>query len=66
MVEQERGTTFLGTTRVEMQKAVHRGRPFEEGAGDGLLSRDLSIGVPSALQVLTVVFEMGTSVAPAL
>ena len=36
------------------------------GAGDGLLSRDLSIGVPSALQGLTIVFGMGTSVAPAL
>jgi hypothetical protein len=36
------------------------------GAGDGLLSRDLSIGVPSALQGLTTVFGMGTGVAPAL
>ena len=35
-------------------------------AGDGLLSRDLSIVVPSALQGLTIVFGMGTSVAPAL
>ena len=41
------------------------GRPFE-GAGDGLLSRDLSIGVPSALQGLTLVFGTGTGVAPAL
>jgi hypothetical protein len=49
-----------------MQKAVHMGRPFEGGAGDGLLSRDLSIGVPSALQVLTLVFGTGTGVAPAL
>ena len=38
----------------------------EGGAGDGLLSRDLSVGVPSALQGLTIVFGMGTSVAPAL
>ena len=36
------------------------------GAGGGLLSRDLSIGVPSALQGLTTVFGMGTGVAPAL
>ena len=36
------------------------------GAGDGLLSRVLSDGVPSALQVLTLVFGMGTGVAPAL
>jgi hypothetical protein len=37
-----------------------------EGAGDGLLSRVLADGVPSALQGLTIVFGMGTSVAPAL
>jgi hypothetical protein len=36
------------------------------GAGDGLLSRVLSDGVPSALQGLTTVFGMGTGVAPAL
>jgi hypothetical protein len=36
------------------------------GAGDGLLSRALSGGVPSALQGLTTVFGMGTGVAPAL
>ncbi len=36
------------------------------GAGDGLLSRVLSDGVPSALQGLTNVFGMGTGVAPAL
>ena len=36
------------------------------GAGDGLLSRVLSNGVPSALQGLTIVCGMGTSVAPAL
>src|SRR5687767_14980370 len=35
-------------------------------AGDGLLSRALSGGVPSALQGLTAVFGMGTGVAPAL
>ena len=35
-------------------------------AGDGLLSRVLSNGVPSALQGLTTVFGMGTGVAPAL
>jgi hypothetical protein len=37
-----------------------------KGAGDGLLSRALSGGVPSALQGLTTVFGMGTGVAPAL
>ena len=36
------------------------------GAGDGLLSRALSGGVPSTLQGLTAVFGMGTGVAPAL
>ena len=34
-------------------------------AGDGLLSHDLSIVVPSALRGLTTVFGMGTGVAPA-
>jgi hypothetical protein len=48
-----------------------KGRPVMDGllkksAGDGLLSRDLSIGVPSALQGLTLVFGTGTGVAPAL
>ena len=37
-----------------------------KGAGDGLLSRDLAAGVPSALSGLTIVFGMGTSVAPTL
>ena len=36
------------------------------GAGDGLLSRALASGVPSALSGLTIVFGMGTSVAPTL
>jgi hypothetical protein len=35
----------------------------EWGAGDGLLSRVLSDGVPSALSGLTTVFGMGTGVA---
>ena len=48
-----------------------KGRQYEtdgllRGAGDGLLSRVLSNGVPSALQVLTTVFGMGTGVAPTL
>ena len=34
-------------------------------AGDGLLSHDLAIVVPSALRGLTTVFGMGTGVAPA-
>jgi len=37
-----------------------------KGAGNGLLSRDLSTGVPSALLGLTTVFGMGTGVAQAL
>ena len=45
---------------------AERSGAFLIGAGDGLLSRVLSDGVPSALQVLTSVFGMGTGVAPAL
>jgi hypothetical protein len=40
---------------------VHGG--FHRGAGDGLLSRGLATGVPSALSGLTTVFGMGTGVA---
>src|SRR3954471_20177726 len=39
---------------------------LQRGAGDGLLSRGLSTGVPSALSGLTTVFGMGTGVAPTL
>ena len=35
-------------------------------AGDGLLSHDLAVVVPSALRGLTTVFGMGTGVAPTL
>ncbi len=35
----------------------------DRGAGDGLLSRGLATGVPSALSGLTTVFGMGTGVA---
>jgi hypothetical protein len=43
-----------------------RGSPgFEGVAGDGLLSHDLSVVVPSALQGLTAGFGMGPGVAPA-
>src|SRR5688572_13125059 len=45
---------------------VKRSGVFHREAGDGLLSRALSGGVPSALQGLTAVFGMGTGVAPAL
>src|SRR5688572_13330673 len=45
---------------------VKRSGVFQREAGDGLLSRALSGGVPSALQGLTAVFGMGTGVAPAL
>jgi hypothetical protein len=34
-----------------------------KGAGNGLLSRELSPGVPSALSGLTTVFGMGTGMA---
>ncbi len=37
-----------------------------KGAGNGLLSRGLSTGVPLALSVLTTVFGMGTGVAQTL
>jgi hypothetical protein len=53
---------------VENKKApaVVSGGFSKRDAGDGLLSRALSGGVPSALQGLTAVFGMGTGVAPAL
>ena len=47
-------------------RAADRESGDRRGAGDGLLSRALSGGVPSALQGLTTVFGMGTGVAPAL
>ncbi len=40
-----------------------RSGPFIYPGGD-LLSHDLSIAVPSALEDLTSVFEMGTGVTP--
>jgi hypothetical protein len=42
------------------------GGGFVKGAGNGLLSRGLSTGVPLALLGLTTVFGMGTGVAQAL
>src|SRR5688500_13938274 len=45
---------------------ILRSEALHREAGDGLLSRALSGGVPSALQGLTAVFGMGTGVAPAL
>ena len=42
-----------------------RGGHLQRAADDGLLSHDLAIVVPSALQGLTAVFGMGTGVAPA-
>ena len=47
------------------KRGTREGCPVR-GAGDGLLSRALAGGVPSALQGLTAVFGMGTGVAPAL
>ena len=40
-------------------------RVSQGAADDGLLSHDLAVVVPSALQGLTAVFGMGTGVAPA-
>ena len=51
-----------GNTEPRRQNAR---RGSEGKAGNGLLSHDLSIAVPSALQGLTAVFGMGTGVAPA-
>jgi hypothetical protein len=51
---------------VVIPRGAERDSGDQRGAGDGLLSRALSGGVPSALQGLTTVFGMGTGVAPAL
>ena len=53
---------MLGTQTKRPRRMVASG-PFLGGAGDGLLSRVLSDGVPSALSGLTTVFGMGTGVA---
>ncbi len=39
---------------------------FRDEAGDGLLSHEVSLAVPSALTGLTSVFGMGTGVALSL
>ena len=44
-------------------RGVNHAAGAAKGAGDGLLSRELSPGVPSALSGLTTVFGMGTGVA---
>jgi hypothetical protein len=49
----------------EEARDPHGSRASQDKAGDGLLSRNLSVAVPSALQGLTAVFGMGTGVAPA-
>ena len=68
------GATALAPTRRGFPGAGGRGEKPEARAGaraseveadDGLLSHDLAIAVPSALQGLTTVFGMGTGVAPA-
>ena len=56
----------MGGRNDEAPADTNVGRGFVQGAGDGLLSRDLAAGVPSALSGLTIVFGMGTSVAPTL
>ncbi len=53
-----------GTYSRKPQQAEPAGA-FKREAGDGLLSHNLAIAVPSALQGLTTVFGMGTGVAPA-
>ena len=50
---------------LEMEKPGILSDTGLQKADDGLLSRNLSIAVPSALQGLTAVFGMGTGVAPA-
>ena len=56
----------LGMAPKDSEARHPRGhRASKEKAGDGLLSRNLSVAVPSALQGLTAVFGMGTGVAPA-
>jgi hypothetical protein len=56
-------TVAVGPNKKAVQDILNG---LDGGAGDGLLSRVLSNGVPSALQGLTTVFGMGTGVAPAL
>ena len=63
-------TDALGSEVIDSDKYKHEppiprreGRGVRRGAGDGLLSRELSPGVPSALSGLTTVFGMGTGVA---
>ena len=56
----------LSGVRSSKKKPPDESGGFLRDAGDGLLSRVLSNGVPSALQGLTTVFGMGTGVAPAL
>ena len=53
-----------GRNAKDPAEIIQRGL-LKEKAGDGLLSRHLSVAVPSALQGLTAVFGMGTGVAPA-
>ena len=50
---------------LEMEKPGILSDAGLQKADDGLLSHDLAIVVPSALQDLTAVFGMGTGVAPA-
>jgi hypothetical protein len=52
--------------RKKKEHGLRYRKPVLKGkAGDGLLSHNLAIAVPSALQGLTAVFGMGTGVAPA-
>ncbi len=58
----------MGTRRLTWRKRKTPAIPeydggFAKGAGNGLLSRELSPGVPSALSGLTTVFGMGTGMA---
>ena len=64
--EQCPGATMTHEEKLEVAELLDQMGVDIIEAGDGLLSRVLSDGVPSALQVLTLVFGMGTGVAPAL
>jgi hypothetical protein len=58
----------ISPLRIAYSRKPHRAYPggaFKREAGNGLLSHNLSVAVPSALQGLTAVFGMGTGVAPA-
>ncbi len=58
------GCGRLGPSKREKPASLEAGLEME--AGDGLLSHEVSLAVPSALTGLTSVFGMGTGVALSL